>query len=215
LLLLACDSADPPVDEPPPPIQQSSPISEASPSGDDTPSGEDEAMSEAGTSARAPASAAPESKSARAELQPTEGNEVRGSVDFVTDSDGKLVVVSEVEGLAAGAHGLHIHENGDCSAPDASSAGGHFSPEEDPHGAPTDAPGAHHAGDLGNISADESGRATATVVDEELELEGRFGVIGRAVIVHSAEDDLESQPSGAAGKRLACGVIRAEGGQLG
>lgn len=115
-------------------------------------------------------------------------------------------------GLEPGTHGLHIHEHGDCSAPDGSSAGAHFAPDGDPHGAPRDAADAHHAGDLGNVTATEGGMAEKRMTDDELSLTGTYGVLGRAVVVHQGEDDLVSQPSGNSGDPVACGVIqRADG----
>lgn len=144
---------------------------------------------------------------AQAELEPTEGNEARGTLRFATAA-GAVVIDGRITGLAPGPHGLHIHEKGDCSAPDASSAGGHFAPDDDPHGAPDDPAGEHHVGDLGNITASQEGFAVVDVVDAEMTLDdGPKGVIGRAIIVHAGKDDLETQPTGGAGARVACGVI--------
>lgn len=145
-------------------------------------------------------------KAASAKLAATEGNEAAGSVSFEQGPTG-VKVTGKITGLAAGKHGFHVHENGDCSAPDATSAGGHFNPEGVKHGAP-DA-GKHHVGDMGNIMANDQGIA---IVDENfdfLSLEGDNSIIGKAVVVHGGADDLESQPSGAAGPRVACGVISA------
>ena len=144
---------------------------------------------------------------ARAELEPTEGNEARGIVTF-SKAAGAVVLDGELLGLTPGLHGLHIHEKGDCSAPDGTSAGGHFAPDGDPHGSPDSPPAQHHVGDLGNIEANDQGFALVNVVDAEMTLDdGPKSVIGRAVIVHSGEDDLKTQPTGAAGSRVACGVI--------
>ena len=154
---------------------------------------------------------------AYAELQPTEGNEVHGTVTFTQAPQGVRISAS-IMGLSPGQHGFHVHETGDCSAPDASSAGGHFAPQDEPHGAPTDPAGQRHAGDMGNIEADDSGNATYERVDEVMSLSGANSIIGKAVIVHANPDDLESQPSGDAGARLACGVIAqgtAPGGTMG
>ncbi|WP_405226399.1 superoxide dismutase family protein [Lentisalinibacter sediminis] len=144
---------------------------------------------------------------ARAELEPTEGNEARGTMTF-SRAAGAVVIDGELMGLPQGLHGLHIHEKGDCSAPDATSAGGHFAPDGDPHGSPDSPPTQHHVGDLGNIEANEQGYALVNVVDAEMTLDdGPKSVLGRAVIVHAGADDFETQPTGAAGARLACGVI--------
>ncbi len=139
-------------------------------------------------------------------LTPTSGHEARGWVELHRRRHG-VEVVARVQGLAPGHHGFHVHERGDCSATDASSAGGHFAPRGMPHGGPQDE--RRHVGDLGNIVADASGAATLRRVDEYLALEGPRSVLGRAVVVHAGRDDLESEPSGNAGARVACGVIKA------
>ncbi len=137
-------------------------------------------------------------------LHPTEGNDVSGTVTF-TKVDGGIRIEAEVSGLSEGAHGFHIHQYGDCTAPDGTSAGGHFNPEDVEHAGPDDDP--RHVGDLGNLEAGSDGTATYSRVDEHLAFSGEHSIIGRAVIVHQDEDDLESQPTGAAGPRMACGVI--------
>ena len=137
-------------------------------------------------------------------LHPTEGNDVHGVVTFTKVADG-VKVSADVRGLTPGKHGFHIHQYGDCSAPDGTSAGGHFSPMNMKHGAPTDQE--RHEGDMGNIVADSTGVATLDWVDSRLSFSGPNSIIGRGVIVHAGEDDLKSQPTGAAGARVACGVI--------
>lgn len=140
-------------------------------------------------------------------LEPTEGNQVTGTVNFVEAPDG-IRVQATVEGLEPNTtHGFHIHEEGDCSAPDASSAGGHFNPTDDPHGGPDDPADERHVGDLGNLESNADGVATYDRVDELLTVDGNTSILGRGVIVHAGADDLESQPTGDAGARLACGVI--------
>ncbi|MGM0669985.1 MAG: superoxide dismutase family protein [Gemmatimonadota bacterium] len=137
-------------------------------------------------------------------LHPTEGNEVSGIVHFV-DSGAGIRVIADVEGLSPGPHGFHVHQFGDCSAPDGTSAGGHFDPDDMPHGAPTDTE--RHVGDLGNISADDMGVAHFEWTDTLLSFRGTHSIVGRGVIVHAQEDDFTTQPTGDAGPRLACGVI--------
>ena len=145
---------------------------------------------------------------ATASLTPTAGNEVEGQVAFlVADSKDGVYVRARIEGLQEGLHGFHVHENGDCSAPDASSAGGHFNPADTQHGARTDAE--RHVGDLGNLQADDDGIADVDFRDQELALGGPASILGKAVVVHAGPDDLESQPSGDAGSRVACGVLEA------
>ncbi|MEJ2077368.1 MAG: superoxide dismutase family protein [Acidobacteriota bacterium] len=152
---------------------------------------------------------APPVTEAVAELQPTEGNSVKGEVHF-TQTDSGVEVTARITGLTPGKHGFHIHENGDCSAPDGSSAGGHFNPTGVDHGAPTAE--VHHVGDLGNLEAGEDGVATYDETYDFLSLKegAQNSILGRGVIVHAQPDDLTSQPTGAAGARVACGVIKAQ-----
>ena len=141
-----------------------------------------------------------------AEIMPTSGNEARGAIRL-SGGNGTVKIAGSVTGLEPGAHGLHIHEFGDCSAPDASSAGEHFNPHDDPHGSPRDLEDAHHVGDLGNITVNEQGEAEIDLEDNEIELSGPESVIGKAMVVHSDQDDFESQPSGNSGARIGCGEI--------
>ncbi|HSR17096.1 MAG TPA: superoxide dismutase family protein [Ignavibacteriaceae bacterium] len=141
---------------------------------------------------------------ASAELQPTKGNDVHGKVAFVKEENG-IRVTADIEGLKPGKHGFHIHEVGDCSAPDGSSAGGHFNPDHKNHGAPMDS--VRHVGDLGNLEADADGKAHIEWLDTLITLEGTNSIIGRSVIVHEKADDFKTQPTGNAGGRLACGII--------
>jgi Cu-Zn family superoxide dismutase len=137
-------------------------------------------------------------------LHPTTGSNVMGTVTFTASGD-EVKVVADLTGLKPGKHGFHIHEFGDCSAPDAKSAGGHFNPTNHHHGAPdaTD----RHAGDLGNIEADASGKVHLEISDKVMKLSGSDSILGHAVIVHEKADDLKTQPTGDAGGRVACGVI--------
>jgi Cu-Zn family superoxide dismutase len=146
----------------------------------------------------------PGGPSARVTLRPASGTQVRGTLQFTQVGD-RVRVTGEIAGHGAGAKGFHIHEKGDCSAPDAMSAGGHFNPAKARHGAP----GAGHAGDLGNLVFDGNGKAVvnAMVSGISVSREAPNGIIGRAVIVHVAQDDLKTDPTGNAGGRGACGVI--------
>ena len=138
-------------------------------------------------------------------LYPTEGNQASGTVTFTEVADGVQVQV-EITGLTPGKHGFHVHEFGDCSAVDASSAGAHFNPTNQPHAAP-DAE-ARHVGDMGNVEADASGTAKLDYLDHNMSLaHGQESIIGRSVVVHANEDDLKTQPTGDSGARVACGVI--------
>ena len=137
-------------------------------------------------------------------MSPTEGSEARGVVTF-TLTDAGISVVADLVGLEPGPHGFHIHEFGDCSASDGTSAGGHFNPEGTEHAAPGDSP--RHVGDLGNITADDAGVVHHEFADTHITFTGPNSIVGRGVIVHAGEDDLTSQPTGAAGARVACGVV--------
>jgi Cu-Zn family superoxide dismutase len=141
-----------------------------------------------------------------ANLSPSSGSKVTGTVTFTSEADGAKIVV-DITGLTPGKHGLHIHEKGDCSAPDASSAGGHFNPTHSHHGGPATAQ--RHAGDFGNIEADASGKVHVELKDKELRLSGANSIVGKSVVVHEKEDDLKTDPSGNSGARVACGVIGA------
>jgi Cu-Zn family superoxide dismutase len=137
-------------------------------------------------------------------LYPTKDNSASGVVTFTKLTEG-IKVTSYITGLTPGKHGFHIHEFGDCSSDDGSSAGGHFNPTQMAHGAPTDTQ--RHSGDFGNITADSTGTAVSEWIDPMITFVGPNSIIGRAVIVHASEDDLRTQPTGAAGARIACGVI--------
>ncbi|AHY60830.1 superoxide dismutase family protein [Stenotrophomonas rhizophila] len=147
---------------------------------------------------------------AAAELAPTKDSTVKGNVTFSV-VDGKVHVKGEVSGLKPNTeHGFHIHEKGDCSAPDGASAGGHFNPGKEDHGSVAATP--HHGGDMPNIKADAQGNA---VVDADVSTNVNIGkgddfdIIGRGLIVHADADDYKTQPTGNAGARLACAVIKA------
>lgn len=128
-----------------------------------------------------------------------------GTVSFTQVGD-VVQVVAHIEGATPGSHGFHIHEIGDCSAEDFTSAGGHFNPTGAPHGGPNDAE--RHAGDLGNIEIGEDGVGELELTSDMITVApGESSVVGRGVILHADPDDLESQPTGNAGARVACGVI--------
>jgi superoxide dismutase, Cu-Zn family len=146
---------------------------------------------------------AQEPTKAIAVLHSASGSQVTGTVTFTKTGD-TVQVVADITGLTPGKHGFHIHEFGDCSAADASSAGGHFNPTKKPHGAPDAAE--RHAGDMGNLEADSTGKAHLELKENILKLSGENSILGRGVIVHEKVDDW-SQPTGNAGGRLACGVI--------
>jgi len=143
-------------------------------------------------------------------VNPLSASGVSGQVTFVK-AEGGMKVSVKITGLKPGAHGFHIHEFGDCSAADGTSAGGHFNPTSDPHAGPKDAK--RHAGDMGNIEADKDGVASLEYLDAKVTFLGPEGILGRGIIVHAAADDLKTQPTGNAGGRLGCGVVGAVKGE--
>lgn len=146
----------------------------------------------------------PDVTRAVAVLHAIQGHQVKGVIRFQQEGDG-VKIIAHLEGLKPGKHGFHIHEYGDCRAPDGASAGGHFNPEGKKHGGSEASE--RHLGDLGNIVADISGVARLEHVDKHISLKGKNSILGRGVVVHAVADDFVSQPSGAAGERIACGVI--------
>lgn len=145
---------------------------------------------------------------ATAGLQPTKGSKAFGEVTFEQQGE-KVHVLANVQGLKPGAeHGFHIHEAGDCSAADASSAKGHFNPAGKAHGNPAAAE--HHAGDLPALRAGKDGRAKLDTTITGVTLgSGPTSIVGRGLVIHADPDDYTSQPAGNSGARIACGVIRA------
>ncbi|QNP41921.1 superoxide dismutase family protein [Lysobacter solisilvae (ex Woo and Kim 2020)] len=158
------------------------------------------------TTARA-GEAASTASGATVTLTPASGSLISGKLDIAPIAGG-VRVSGEIGGLARGStHAIHIHEKGDCSAADATSAGGHFNPAQQAHGRAGSGP--HHGGDMDNIVADGNGVARVDVRALGVTLGGGATDIGgRAIVVHAAPDDYASQPAGNAGARVACGVIK-------
>lgn len=140
-------------------------------------------------------------------------NELKGVVRFAQAEEG-CIIDGTIDGLAPGLHGMHIHECGDISQ-GCDSVGEHFNPDNAPHGGPEDERSKRHLGDLGNIRADNSGRATFRVVNKLLKIPD---IIGRSLVVTENPDDLgkgdtpESKVNGNSGTRLACGIIARSSG---
>jgi Cu-Zn family superoxide dismutase len=149
-----------------------------------------------------------ESLRATAALQPTKGSKAFGEATFEEAGD-KLRVIVFAQGLKPGQeHGFHIHEAGDCSSGDGMSTKGHFNPHGKPHGQPTSAE--RHAGDLPALKADKGGRAKLDVMMDLITVRpGPASIVGRGLIIHADPDDYKTQPTGNAGERIACGVIKA------
>lgn len=140
-------------------------------------------------------------KRAVAVVTPTGGNAVSGIVTF-QETEGGVNISAEIFHLMPGDHGFHIHEYGDISSPEGSGCGGHYNPSGKKHGAPGSK--MRHAGDLGNITADNTGVGRYDQTFQDLDLRD---IVGRSVIVHEHADDFTSQPSGGAGARIGQGTI--------
>lgn len=139
-------------------------------------------------------------------VQPTEGNKCHGTVHFEDIGGGKVKVTSKISGLEPNRkHAIHIHEFGDVTDLSGKSAGGHYNPEGLPHGLPPAAK--RHAGDLGNLAANDDGEASYVLTVKNISIAGdKNPILGRAIVVHADEDD-GGQPTGNAGARIGVGVI--------
>ena len=144
---------------------------------------------------------------ASAALESRSGSNVKGTVNF-TSQGHDVLVTGNFSGLKPNAEqGFHVHEKGDCSAPDATSAGGHFNPDTKAHGMPGS--GSNHAGDMPNIKSDANGNASYSATLRGFAVStGPTGILGRSVVVHRDPDDYKSQPAGNSGPRIACGLIK-------
>lgn len=145
-------------------------------------------------------------KSARAELESPSIKEIKGTLELKETAKG-LKLTANVTGLKPGAvHGFHVHEGSECKGPDFKSAGGHFNPTKQDHNSP--AAEQKHAGDMGNLVANKEGMAkTEVMIPKDMKVDLN-SYVGKAVILHAKADDLTSQPSGDAGDRIACGIIK-------
>lgn len=145
---------------------------------------------------------------AKAEMEPCSDSEARGEATF-SEENGAVVFELTVENLTPGEHGVHLHEKGDCSAEDGSSAGGHWNPTMKPHGKRGDGT-AFHKGDVGNITIGQDGKGTMRLTVNDWSIGGpdSTNVVGKSVIIHAAPDDFTSQPAGNSGARISCGEIK-------
>ena len=146
---------------------------------------------------------------------------ITGKIVFKETKRGLQIKIN-MSGISPGLHGFHIHQYGDLSE-GCGSLCSHFNPTNSVHGG-RDSP-ERHLGDLGNIIADKSGNVDMVIYDKFLTITGKYGILGRSVVIHADEDDLglggldefgnvidekvreESLKTGNAGKRIACGVI--------
>lgn len=154
-----------------------------------------------------PAAVEPAAASASAQLEPRSGNStLSGQAEFKDSAEGVKLVL-HVTGAPPGEHGAHIHETGDCSDPEAKSAGGHWNPAGHKHGAPP--PSGVHLGDLGNLKVGEDGTGELELTSAAWKIGGGSAedVIGKAVVIHGGPDDLVTDPAGNSGPRIGCGVI--------
>lgn len=134
---------------------------------------------------------------------------VNGSALFETTTNGKIKMILDitVPALANKTVAVHLHEHGDCGE-NGKASHGHWNPMNAPHGKWGTA--AFHAGDIGNVKLNAKGKGVLTLTTDLWTLGGKAdkNIVGRAVIVHSGVDDYTTQPTGNAGGRIACGVIR-------
>ena len=134
---------------------------------------------------------------------------VLGSASFIQTKEGVLFKV-DLQAKKNATLGIHIHQYGDCSDLESKSAGGHWNPTEETHGMWSQ--GSFHSGDLGNIKTDKNGKGSFELLDVfgrwSLDKEKTTSVLNKAIIIHAGMDDMTSQPSGAAGERIGCGVIK-------
>jgi len=146
---------------------------------------------------------------AMATMNSASGSSVTGLATFTQVGDETVNMSLEVQGLTPGEHALHLHQNGDCSAPDASSAGGHWNPTGMDHGKRGE--GQFHAGDVINITADADGKVSWSqdIMGWTIGGNDSTNILNRGIIIHEKLDDFKTQPTGAAGGRVACGVISA------
>jgi len=146
----------------------------------------------------------------RVKLVGSQGQPV-GSVTFKTVKKGVKMTI-KLENVPFGEHAVHIHENPVCDAPDFHGAGGHFNPAGKQHGYQN--PMGHHNGDLpGNVMVDEDHMGEASFVLKDISLDPKapdslFLNGGTSVVVHEHADDMKTDPSGDAGNRIACGVVK-------
>ena len=148
----------------------------------------------------------PPEKQAIATIGPASESSVIGTAVFTQNGD-QITLTIEIQNASPGMHAVHIHEKGDCSSSDGKSAGGHWNPTGVAHGKWGE--GEFHLGDIGNISVGEDGTGSIELTTDlwEIGTGSDVDVVSRGIIVHAGADDFTSQPSGAAGARIGCGVI--------
>ena len=150
-----------------------------------------------------------ENATAKANMEAASGSKVTGEANFTQEAGGRVRFELAVENLTPGEHAVHLHEKGDCSAEDASSAGGHWNPTMKPHGK-RGSGSSYHKGDVGNMTVGNDGKGTMNLTVEGWSIGGAdsTNIVGKSVIIHEKADDFTTQPTGNAGGRLSCGVIK-------
>lgn len=149
-----------------------------------------------------------ETKTVTVNLEPKSDSNLSGTVTF-TQENGEVTMEATIMGLSEGKHAIHIHQKADCSSTDGKSAGGHWNPTDQPHGKWGSEEG-YHKGDIGNFEVGADGKGTITMTTDEWCIgcgDATKDILGKAIIIHDGVDDFTSQPSGAAGTRVGCGVI--------
>lgn len=143
------------------------------------------------------------------QMEPKSNSDLTGTVTFKQE-DGEVTMTAEFTGLKEGMHAIHLHEKADCSAEDGTSAGGHWNPTFEDHGEWGSQKG-YHRGDIGNFKVNAEGKGSITFTTDQWCIgcdDEKKNILNKAVIVHDGVDDFTSQPSGAAGTRVGCGVIK-------
>lgn len=143
------------------------------------------------------------------QMEPKSKSDLTGTVTF-TQENGEVTMTAEFTGLKEGMHAIHLHEKADCSAEDGTSAGGHWNPTFEDHGEWGSKKG-YHRGDIGNFDVNADGKGSITFTTDQWCIgcdDAKKNILNKAVIVHDGVDDFTSQPSGAAGTRIGCGVIK-------
>lgn len=146
-------------------------------------------------------------RNATAVLTSTSSSGTSGIVNFI-EKNGKVTMNAEIYDIATGQHAIHIHENGVCNSEDGTAAGGHWNPTDQKHGKWGE--GSFHLGDIGNFEADSTQYGVMTLTTDLWCVgcgDSKKDITQKSIIIHEGIDDCHSQPSGAAGKRVACGVI--------
>lgn len=149
----------------------------------------------------------PKEKHALAVIEGSSGSEMVGKAVFI-QKDGVVTLQVTVEKAPSGKHAIHLHERGDCSAPDASSAGPHWNPTGHDHGQWGNSP--FHLGDIGNVDVGEDGKGVLTITTDLWSIGDKPAndVDGKSIVVHAGVDDFKTQPTGNSGVRIGCGIVR-------